>query len=406
MLYFSEIKNTKVLTEDNEQIGVVNDLVFRFTETPYITKILIRPTGHKIKEKIFLPIEDVVKFNNPIIIKKKYHTAVLQENELFILRNLIDKQIIDIDGRKVVRVNDAIVQQKGNSFIITGVDVGLLGILRWLGIEKIIEKFAARIYKPIPSAHVSWSNIQPLELSRGKVVLNTHQEKLEKLHPADLADYLEVTNLTNISKILDLVDKDFAAEVVAELNLSYQISVLKKLGLEKTVKIISLIDPDEAVDILTQFSPHRRKDILKNLNPEKRKELEELLSLGGTAVGKYLTTEFLTAESADIAAKILDSIKKRTSHMPFFRYVYIINNDKQMVGTTNLHDLVLEKSDAPVYKFMSQNVNVAHLNTSVYTVFRKLIKYKMSELPVVDSNKKILGIVTIDDIGGIFLDKI
>lgn len=407
MLYFSEVKNKKVFTEDGVYIGKIDDLIFRYTETPYITKILVKPVKQLSNENLFIPIENILKLNTIIAISKNYQTSSLSENELFVARNLIDKQIIDISGNKVVRVNDVIIQKKnGNCFFITGVDIGILGILRWFGIEKIISIFFSLFKKPLASSIVSWSNIQPLELSRGKIMLNVKQDKLEKLHPADLADYLEITNLKNIIKIINLLDRDFAAKVISELNLNYQISLLKNLEFKKTLKIISLIDPDEAVDILTQLSPKRRKAILDNLDNEKRKEIKNLLRFGNTSVGKFLTTEFLTVKSSDTVSYIIDKIKHESADMSFLAYVYVINENNQLLGVFNLHELVLQQLDTPAYKFMAQNVAVVHLTTSLLTVFRKFIKYKISGLPVIDNDKKLIGIVTMDDIGEIFLDKI
>lgn len=406
MIYFSEIKNKKVYTEDNLYIGTVDDLVFCFTKTPYITKILVKPSKQLGQEKLFIPVHHLLRINNVIIVAKNYETSQLQENELFVVRNLVDKQIIDIEGNKIVRVNDVLLQKKnGTTILITGVDVGILGVLRWFGAENIMEKFLAFFGQQIASRFVAWSNIQPLELARGKVVLNIKQDKLQKLHPADLADYLESTNVKNIIKIIDLLDREFAIKVIAELNLNYQISLLKNLGFEKTIKIISLIDADEAVDILTQFSLRRRDAILKGVTKEKRHELESLLRFGTTSIGHYLNPDAVIVKSADTVISVTEKIKKEYADISFLLYVYIINNQDQLVGVFNLHELILQRPETPVYKFMTQNVIVVHLHTSLHTVFRKLIKYKLSALPVVQTDKKIIGIVTMDDVGEIFLDK-
>lgn len=407
MIYFSEIKNKKVYTEDNVYVGSVDDLIFIFTETPYISKLVIKPTTQIEGVHLLIPIEYLRKINKLLVISKNYQTAQLQENELYILRNLIDKQIIDINGHKVVRVNDVLLQKKNDqSFIITGVDVGFLGILRWFGVEKIAEKLFSFFSFQIASRFISWSTIQPLELARGKVVLNIHQEKLQKLHPADLADYLEQTNIKNIIKIVDLLDKNFAAEVIGELNLNYQIALLKHVHVEKAVKIISLIDADEAVDILAQFSPKRREALLNQLSSSKRHELEKLLKYDNTSVGQYLTTEFMYVKSSETTSAIIDAVRKNTADLSSLLYIYVVNNEEQLVGVFSLHELILQSPETQAYKFMIQNAIVAHLHTSVHTVFRKLIKYSISSLPIIDNDKKILGIITIDDIGHIFLDKI
>lgn len=407
MINFSEIKNKKVYTEDNVYVGIVDDLIFIFTETPYISKLVVKPAIQTEDAQLLIPIEYLNKINERLTLSKNYRTAQLQENELFILRNLIDKQIIDIEGHKVVRVNDVLLQKKnGHVFLITGVDVGFLGILRWFGVEKMAEKLADFFGLQIASRFISWATIQPLELARGKVVLNTQQDKLQKLHPADLADYLEETNVKNIIKIIDLLDKNFAARVIGELNLNYQIALLKHVNSEKAVKIFSLIDSEEAVDILAQFSAKRRESILKQLSSAKRSEFEKLLKFDKTSVGQYLTAEFMTVKSSDTASSIIYKIRKEAADLSFLMYIYVVNAEDHLVGVFTLHELILQHPEMQAYKFMIQNVIVVHLHTSLHTVFRKFIKYSISAMPVVDNVKKIIGIITIDDIGQTFLDKI
>lgn len=407
MMYFSEIKNKKVYTEDNVYIGSVDDVVFIFTETPYISKFVIKPAVCFADKHLLIPIEYLYQINAVLVISKNYQTAHLQENELYIMRNLIDKQIIDIEGHKVVRVNDVFFQKKNNnSFLITGVDVGFFGILRSIGIEKMIEKMLSFFGVQIASRFISWSTIQPLELARGKVVLNIHQERLQRLHPADLADYLEETNVKNIIKIIDLLDKNFATKVIAELNLNYQIALLKNIGMEKAIKIFSLIDSDEAVDILAQFSSKRKEAILKQLSTEKRNEFEKLLRFDETSVGQYLTTDYITVKNSETASSIIYKIRKKTADISFLMYIYVINVEDQLIGVFTLHELILQNPEVQAYKFMTQNPIVVHLHTSLHTVFRKLIKYRISTLPVVGSDKKIIGVITMDDIGEHFLDKI
>lgn len=390
MIYFSEIKNKRIYTEDNVFVGHLTDLVFRFTETPTLTKILVKPVSNISKEPFYISFENLLKINSKIFVAKNYKTVELSENELFIDKNLLDKQIIDIKGSKVVRVNDVVIQSKSdNDYFILGVDTSLEGVLRWFGLDR---------FTPKEPEFLPWSNIQPLELTQGKVVLNVQQEKLSSFHPADLADYLETTNVKNVTQIIDLLDKEFAAKVISELNINYQASLLRKLTVEKTAKLIELMDPDDAVDALAEFTTKRVEAILEKVDDKTRKELERLLSYDDTAIGQSLTPEYMTVFGTDTVSKVIDRIKNEGIEMDFFKYVYVINETEQLTGVFDIHELIIQKSDTPVYKFMRQNLVVAHLNSSVHGTFRKMIKYKVSALPVTDINKKIVGIITLNDL--------
>ena len=136
MLYFSEIKGKKVMSEDHILVGVLDDLIFQMSDLPMLTKLVVKTTD---KEKIIINIDALIKINYNILIKKKYHLDNLAENELYLVENLLDKQIIDIKGHKVIRVNDVVIQDR-EGWYISGVDVGILGLLRWLGLEKLFQK--------------------------------------------------------------------------------------------------------------------------------------------------------------------------------------------------------------------------------------------------------------------------
>ncbi len=405
MQYFSEVKNKRVLTDDGLFVGKLVDLVFTFTHVAQVTKILVRSSD--LKESIHVPIKDLISIGNIVTISKSYLNEDLEENELYVEKNLVDKQIIDIQGRKVVRVNDAVIQFKhSNTIFITGVDIGISAILRWFGLEDFMKAFL-RIFGFKINPHIlSWKDIQPLELAAGKVVLNTPMENLERFHPEDLADYLETTDLQNMIKMLDLVDKEFASEVIAEMNLNYQIAIFEQLGTAKTVKILQLMDPDEAVDVLLQFSEEKRKKIMEKLPDDIRKDFMDLIAVSQTTVGQYMTSEFLYVFSHENVAEIIKKVQKYTDDFDFLFYVYVVNKDMQLIGVFSLHELLMQKMNEPAHKFMHRNTVLAYLNTPINIVIKRMVTYKLYGLPVVGKGKKLIGTILLDDIDDILLDEL
>lgn len=404
MLTFTELKDKKVYTEDGVLVGSLADMVFDFEKIAKVTKFFVKSPKLGTKE-LFIPGRYLLKINRDISIAKNYTTDKLEENELFVQKNLIDKQIIDLEGRKVVRVNDVLFSKKRNFLVIAGVETGILGILRWVGLEGQVKAFFKLFGKHIMPSVLPWSNIQPLELSEGKVVLNINQEKLENIHPEDLADYLEATNMDNVIRTINLLDPDFAADVIAELNLDYQVQLCREIGVANSTRIISLMDPDEAVDLLVEFSEVRRADVLEAMDQKKARELLRLMRFVDTEVGDFLTTEFLTVGTDDNAKSVILKIKKEGRDISFLDYVYVANTKGQLLGVFNLHQLILQHPNTPVRRFMHDNAIVLHIHTPLAVVQRRLIKYKLTALPVVDRFRKIQGIVTFDDVGEYFLDK-
>lgn len=406
MLYFSEIKNKTVKTEDGVKVGKLDDLVFLSSQNPIITKLVILD---ETKEKEIIPITSLIKINKEILIKKNFKKTELAENELFIMRNLLDKQIIDIKGSKIVRVNDVIITSN-IPYSVVGVDVGLLGILRWFGINKFFNRFLFlnNLINKINFSHhfLSWADFQPLELVRGEVKLKKREEKLKNIRPEDLADYLERTNILATRKMLELVSDEQAAKVFNNLNLNYQIGLFRYYKTEKAARIISLIDPDEAVDILLAISKKRREEIINLLPLEKRREINHLINLSKTEIGKIITTEYLTVLPNELVGEVINKIKNETSDFSVLYTIFVINRFNQLIGVFNLHELILQDYSTPVYKFMIQNVIVVHLTTPIEIALKKMLKYQFSSLPVINQKKELLGIITFDDLAEKILKKI
>lgn len=403
MLYFSELRNKKVYTEDLVFLGRLIDLTFLASDTPKITKLIVR---NESKEDLFIPVSFTSRIDRSnIIIKKNYLQEEMVANELFILKNLLDKQIIDLKGNKVVRVNDVALQEQPFLYV-AGVDIGLLGILRQLGLEIYISSFLLSLRIRLTSQFLSWGDIQPIELAYGRVLLKKEEQKLEKIKPEDLATYLERTNILNIKKFLKILDDRTAAEVVNFLNVNFQTSLFRQSRPERVAKIISLMDPDEAVDVLSTLSTKKRDQLLLLLDSEKRKDIQYLLRLAKTPIGSIVTTEYLSVDSNSSVKEVLSEIRKKTGEFSFLSYVYVTNKEQQLIGAFDLHELILEDSETPVYKFMVPNLVVAHLTSSKEIILKKMIKYRLSAIPVIDDDRHIQGIVTLDDAIQLVLPKI
>ncbi len=394
MLYFSELKGKKVFTEDNIFIGKLKDIIFLASDNPLTTKLVVKA---KKEPELIIPFDYLKKINGNIIISKNFQTSELSENELFLVSNLLDNQIIDISGDKIVRVNDVAIQDKPGYYI-AGVDIGVLGILRWLGVENFIIRALIKLGVRLKSNFLSWADVYPLELTRGHVKIKKEQTKLEKVRPEDLADYLEKTNILNARGVLNVLDEKKAAEVISNLNINYQTELFKQFSSEKAAKILSSIDPEEAVDVLLTLSKKRREKVMSYLSGETYKEMSYLLNLSKTPVGKVLRTEFLAADPYLRAKEVVEKVKKETGDFYSLYYIYVVNKDGQLVGVFSLHELLLQNPETQAYKFMVQNLSVIHLSTPEIIVIRKMVKYKLQSLPVVDNEKHIVGVVTFDDV--------
>lgn len=398
MLYLSELLGKKVYGKDTTLIGSLTDLLFVSSEVPYITKIqvTIPKKGH-----VLYPISSIKRINGIIEIDQ-VEEVHLGENEVFIRMNLLDQQIIDIKGNNIVRVNDVLIQEKP-TFVISGIDIGWTGILRWFGIEDGLSKI---IKRPIPHKLLPWGEIQPLELARGRVVLNREENKLKSIAPEDLADYLEKTTIHNAIKILSLVNQETASEVIQNLNINFQTQIFRQMTPETAAQIVTFADPDEAADLLLTVSEEKQEHILSLLSPQKKKELMFLLSHAESAIGELMTTEFMTFYAEDTVKTVVDRIRSESSGYESFPYGYVLNKKDELIGVFSLHELLLQTDNVQLMKFVNQNVTVIYLTTPKLLAIKRMLKYKLRAVPVIDTNKQMLGIVTFDDAVEPILEKL
>ncbi|GIW61602.1 MAG: hypothetical protein KatS3mg089_0454 [Patescibacteria group bacterium] len=406
MFYFSELKNKKVITQNDTYIGNLTDIIFLASEAPIITKIIIKTSN---KKKIIIPIEFVQRIDKVINISPEYKIIENgQENELYIVKNLLDKQIIDVKGGKVVRVNDVAIQYKDdkNKYYISGVDIGIRGILRWIGLEKFALPFYRLLGIYSHPHFLSWGDIEPIELSSGKVKLKKSIEELERMRPEDLAIYLEKTNIRNVDKIITNFEDKFAADVISDLNVNYQTSLFKRFPSEKNAKIIEHLDPDEAVDILLALTKEKREEILNLVSEKTRKEIYKLIKYSKTLIGELINSKFITISADDTVGSAIVKFKNKITNSHFSAYIYVVNKNEELVGVLNLSELITKPHNTPIHTIMKQNVVVIHLTTPKEIAIKKLFRYKLYALPVIEDNQKMIGIVTYDDLVEDIIEKL
>ena len=396
MFYFSELVNKKVVNDNGKTIGKLKDILFLAEESPTVTKIFVK----KSKKKSFaIPIKDVREINGVIVVDREFVEKDVAEREFSIATQLLNRQIIDVKGGKVVRVNDVAIQDKEDksAYYIAGVDVGFRAILRWFKLEKpTIPLYKALNIYSRPH-FLSWGDIEPLELARGTIQLKKDIGDLERMRPEDLADYLEKTNIRNVNKIIVGLDEEYAADVIEDLNINYQTALFRRFEPEQASKLIDVLEPDEAVDILLTLPKDKRIEILESLEKKKSDELRELMKYSKTSVGKLINPEYISVSSESTASEALSIVKEKLVDSPFSSYIYALNNENHLVGVFKITDLLLQPGDTQVFKFMEQDVVVAHLTTPQEIALKRMLKYRLYALPVIEDSKKMIGVVTFDD---------
>lgn len=394
MLYFSELYKEKVFTENKQYLGKIDDLLFLANETPLITKFVIKTKSGQL---LYVPRQFVRKNGIGFILRNDYEEKEKKDNEFSVLYKLQDQQIVDIDGAKVIRVNDVIIHDAPD-FAVSGIDIGFIGIFRWIKLADFL--LAAFHFLKIQTASdfIPWSEIVPTEVANGRIVLKSEQEKLRKLHPEDLAEHLEHATIQNVLRSLKVMDEEMSARVIADLNVDYQREIFRRFSPQHAGEVLSLIEADEAVDVLLSLDVVKREEILKFIEKDKKKDILHLLHLAKTPIGHLMSAEYVTVSSDMTIKEVLGAIRKESVDFSELEYVYAVNKDEQIVGVETLHELLLQKPDVPFYKIMNQNLILGRLTTPKEIALRRMIKYSIYALPIVDENRKLLGVVSLQNV--------
>lgn len=388
-MYLSELLNKKVVS-DEEKYGKVKDIVISSDRTyPKIEALKIKANG----EPYFIPSRYIKKITSKNVILthklediKQYPK---QDSVIKLSRDILDRQVVDMEGSKIRRVNDVEISYKNGNYFIIGVDIGINGLFRRLGLEAISKKLHPE------NSIISWKDIDSLDFSNLK--LNVPKEKLTKLHPADIAEIVDNLGISDSISILNSLDDEAAADAFEEISPEKQRTLLTEMEKKQAADLIDEMSPDDAADLLASISDEKKEEILRLMDPKESHELRELLEYPENTAGGIMTTEYASIKGNMTTYEVLQRIRKIADDVETIYYIYILSEDDTLLGVITMRELLLTDDDAPIYSYMNKDVISANTNEEQDEVARMIAKYNLIAIPVVDDDNIMKGIVTVDD---------
>ncbi len=398
MLFLSQIIGGPVLDGYGEPFGRVRDLIVALGETyPPVTGVVVRVASGR---DIFLPWSDVEQLDasGARLRTSSINIASFRQrpNEIRIWLDLQDKQIVDVEGRKIVRVNDIQLAPVRGRLRLMAVDVGLGGILRRLGLSRLGGRVARRLGVEVEN-YIEWEDVDPVESSVSSLKLRVPHQALSTLHPADVAHIVEQLAPRDRTGILAALDDERAADVMEELDAEDQVDVLEALPPERAADILEEMGPDEAADLMADLSPERQTELLSLMQPEEAREVRELLTYGEETAGGLMTTDFITASPEETAQRVIERLRELAPPSDRAYYLYVTDADGRLLGTVTLRGLIIASPETLVGQFMRTDPISVGTDLDAEQVGEAIARYNLLALPVVDAEGRLLGIVTVDD---------
>lgn len=328
---------------------------------------------------------------------------VSSEGMLLLERDLLDQQIIDVSGRKVVRVNDVDLYPEpinGSTRLKVGmVDIGLRGavrrLLKGLAPGAAIEALAGRM----PERVIPWEAVNLIETDPARRVrLKLEYAKLARLHPADIADILEDLAPAEREAVFQSLDEEVAAEALEEIDPRMQVELMRSIESERAADIVEEMDPDAAADLLGDLPEETSEEILEEMEPEERQEVSELLAHGENTAAGRMTTEFLALPPEATVGNAIDKLRQFEGETESIATIFLVDPEDRLVGSVPLVSLVLAPGGTPLSTLAPEHVISCAETAKEDEVAEMFDKYNLSMLPVLDESGKLTGVITADDV--------
>lgn len=399
MTFISELTGRPVTDIDGSRIGVLKDVVARPAHEnshPKVQAIVMQAKGGDR----LIPYQDLAALLSAAIPLKhpldQIQSYVLLDDDIRLVEDVLDQQILDTDGARVVRVNDIELVRVNGDVVVSNVDIGLLGILRRIGLEKLGRWAARRMPSDRPTGQISWQFVEPL-LHDQSMRLKVPSSKLAELHPSDIAEIISDLNRSEHGELLHKLDLKQLADTLEEVEPDFQANLIQHLPDEQVADVLEEMAPDEATDLLAELSDEKRQGLLRLMQTDEANEVRELLRYGEDTAGGLMTTEFIAVRPDITAAQTIDHLRKVGEEIDLTYYVYVTDADEHLAGVFSLSDLIIATPETPVTEFMHKRVVTVKLDTKQDDIAQMISKYNLVAVPVVDDDNRLHGVVTADD---------
>ena len=410
-IYFSQLIDKPVFDKNGERAGKLYDIIVQPSEVyPQSSHLIIRKSFPNRKYAVikWTDIQEIDNKDIRIRLDKSeipFEEIHNNKEELTLRRDILDQQVVDVYNHKVIRVNDIHLLFVDHCLMVAHVDISTRGLIRRLRFEKPVDflvKLFNRNAKYFKQEHlISWKHIQPLSINPVSMTIkiDVAQKNLRNIPAADLGEIFLDLNAKDQMALFKSLDITTKARIFIHIDFKTQKSLIEELTSNEVVEIMNSIPSDEATDFLEKLPADTTHQILSLMENKQSKKLSQLLGYSSDSAGGLMTAEYLAFAKDTTVEAVLKQIKERTFKVEPAQFIYIVDENNQLIGSTNFRHLILANPQDPIQNaaFPRKTYSV-HLDSSVKEVAYLMEKYKYYSIPVIDENNILQGIITVDDI--------
>jgi len=385
-------------TVDDLPVGKVADFLVAKPDAvfPQVDGLIIKTT-QGLRYAPIDTVADVDRNGSVALTIAPTEPAPAAQEELHLVADLLDKQIVDVDGRKVVRINDIELANAGGRLRVVAADVGIAGLLRRLGLRAFGKRWLTRLSN-VPRSMIAWDSVAPIrETNPFEVQLSVKQSRLARLHPSELAEIIGDLSAREAAAVVGQLDDETAADAFEHLDTETRKNLIEDIGTERAADIIEEMDADDAADLLAELPEEQQSELLAEMDAYTAGELRELVKYPEDTAGGLMTTDYVWIYPHRTTEATIRKIREIAPESEFIYYLYVVDKEDHLLGALSLRTLLLSLPTAFIDRIMETDlVTVAPLTPAV-DVSSAIAKYDLLAVAVVYDHSKRLGIVTVDD---------
>ncbi len=403
MIYLSQLLGNPVLDADGEKVGTVSDLGIATGEVfPRITSLAFMGPGRTpimISWRKFVDTYDEHEVHLKVI-ATDLRFSYLQPDEVLLARDILNKQIVDTHGMRVVRVNDLKLSDTSSTQLrLLGAEVGARGLLRSLhpALERVALRLARAFGHPMPEKIIAWSYMDLVERDLSNVKLSVSHKTLDDMHPADIADIIERLDPRLRGQVFAQLDDEQRAGAMAEFDDAMAAELMGNLTETDASRMLSEMDPDDAAELVSELDYDKAEKLLRLMGVQEQRAIRQLLGYRENTAGRIMTSEVASIDEGATVADAVELLRGLDEDFESVRYVYLANEEGRLSGVVTLNALIVAAPETRLSELATEDLVTASPEDDQEDVAEDIAKYNLLAMPVVNDEGRLLGIVTVDD---------